>query len=175
MAWKGVVTNAGKELLNTIAEGGHTLTITRAAVGSGTTEEINLREATELANEKADASIVSAKTSTDGITTFKVQISPAEETAYICTEVGLFAKVDDESEVLFALHQTSDKGINIPTKAEYPSFVASVYAKHEITNDGDTVINIDETVYVSQSTIDEQSIGFYVQDGLVYQKYYTDE
>jgi len=174
MAWKGVVTNAGKELLNTMAEGRHTMTITRAAAGSGSVEEANMREATALKSEETEASIISATTDSDGVTTFKVQVGPAEEAEYECTEIGLWAKVDDGDAVLFALHQTTDTGINIPTKANYPSFAASVYVKHEIKNDGDLTINIDTTAYVSQSTMDEQNIGFCIENGLVCQRYWTE-
>ena len=52
MAWKCVVTNAGAALLANYAQGDHTLYIDGATVASGIMDEINLRVATALTDEK---------------------------------------------------------------------------------------------------------------------------
>ena len=56
MAWKGVITNSGSELLAQWTAG-KTLTITRAAAGTGRVSEAAMLAQTALVSEKQTASI----------------------------------------------------------------------------------------------------------------------
>ena len=153
MSWKGVITNAGQQILSQWTANGHTLTIDGASVGSGYVDDINMRVATALSHEEATAAIVSAD-AVDGGTKFKVQISPAESTEYVAHEIGLWGHIDDGPRTLIALHQDSQTGINIPTKASSPDFIFALYLVHAISNSDTLTVNIDTSAVVSKSTMD---------------------
>lgn len=153
MSWKGVITNAGQQILSQWTANGHTLTIDGASVGSGYVDDINMRVATALAHEEATAAIVSAD-AVDGGTKFKVQVSPAESTEYVAHEIGLWGHIDDGPRTLIALHQDSQTGINIPTKASSPDFIFALYLVHAISNSDTLTVNIDTSAVVSKSTMD---------------------
>lgn len=155
MSWNGVITNAGRALLDQLALGGHVLTITGATVGSGYVAEANMRSATALNSQKDNASIVSAEIISDG-TRFKVQVGPTSGTAYTAHEVGLWARLDDADPVLFSLHQDPDGGVGVPTAAESPDFAFALYLIHAISNTESLEVNISPTVYVSNSTFTEE-------------------
>lgn len=153
MSWKGVITNAGQQILSQWTANGHTLTIDGASVGSGYVDDINMRVATALTHEEATAAIVSAD-AVDGGTKFKVQVSPAESTEYVAHEIGLWGHIDDGPRTLIALHQDSQTGINIPTKASSPDFIFALYLVHAISNSDTLTVNIDTSAVVSKSTMD---------------------
>lgn len=153
MSWKGVITNAGQQILSQWTANGHTLTIDGASVGSGYVDDIKMRVATALAHEEATAAIVSAD-AVDRGTKFKVQVSPAESTEYVAHEIGLWGHIDDGPRTLIALHQDSQTGINIPTKASSPDFIFALYLVHAISNSDTLTVNIDTSAVVSKSTMD---------------------
>ena len=153
MSWTGVITNAGQALLDQWAAGGHTLTIDRAAVGSGLTAAADMLTATNLANQQAAASIIS-KEAVAGGTKFKILISPAETTAYTATELGLWAHIDSNTSVLMSLHQDEAGGIAIPTRTQSPDFAFAMYIIHAINNT-DLTVNIDPNAYVPNSVFSE--------------------
>ena len=154
MSWIGVITNAGAALLAQWTAGDHTLTIDKATVGSGTRSAINLRTATALVSEEADASIVSAKEVTGG-TQFRIRVSPAVTTGYIAHEIGIWGHLDeDETLTLIAIHQDADTGIEVPTQAEMPSFQFDLFCLHAVGNDGDLEITLTEEVYPTMDEFD---------------------
>ena len=154
MSWIGVITNAGTALLAQWTSGGHTLTIDKATVGSGIRSAVNLRTATALAHEEADASIVSAKEVTGG-TQFRIRVSPAAVTAYTAHEIGIWGHLDNDQELtLIAIHQDADTGVEVPTAASMPSFQFDLYCLHAIGNEGTLNITLAEEVY---PTMDEMN------------------
>lgn len=160
MSWIGVITNAGAAVLADWSAGGTQLVIDKATVGSGTHELVNLRAATALAHEEAEASIISASGGTDG-TKFKIQIGPAATDAYTAHEIGiwghLYSYMTQESQdpVLIAIHQDSE-GTAVPTAAEMPDFAFALFVRHAISNTEDLEVTIDPDAYVSESTFESE-------------------
>lgn len=154
MAWTGVVTNAGQALLESYAEGGHTLALVGATVGSGTVDEANLRIQTALTGEKDDASIISAKAVTGG-TKFKLQVGPASAQvgAYTAHQIGLWAKLDDGEDTLMLLAQDADTGVSVPLASVSPNFAFAVFAVIAVDNTGSLTVNIDQSAYVTNGTL----------------------
>ena len=150
MSWNGVVTNGGRDLLDEWSEGGHTLTIDRAEVGSGLTDVANMRTAVGLAHRETTAAIV-AKEAVEGGTKFKILVSPAETTAYVATEIGIWAHLDSQASVLMSLHQDESGGVAVPTRAESPDFAFAMYIVHAISNTDALEVTIDPNAYVSNS------------------------
>lgn len=155
MGWMGVITNAGRSLMARAAGGEGTLIIKSATIGSGTrVSEAAMRAATNLANEKAAGSIVSSRASeAEGTVTVNVSIGPAQSTAYVAREIGLWAGIGNETPVLFALHQ-DETGINIPTAGDYPSFAATMSLIQIMDNAAE--VNIDWGVYVTAQQMEER-------------------
>lgn len=154
MAWVGVVTNAGRSLLDGYAQGGHTLTLLGATVGSGTVAEANLRVQTALTTEKDEAAIISADV-VDGGVKYKIQVGPASASvgAYTAHQIGLWAKLDDGARTLLLLSQDSETGVSVPLKSVSPNFAFAIFAALAVDNTGDLDVDIDESTYVTLATM----------------------
>ncbi len=154
MAWIGVVTNAGSALLESYAQGGHTLTLLGATVGSGTVAETNLRLQTALTDTEDDASIISAEHVTGGVK-YKIQVGPASASvgAYTAHQIGLWAKLDNGSATLLMLSQDSAAGVSVPLASVSPNFAFGLYLVLAVDNTGDLVVNIDDSTFVSLGTM----------------------
>ena len=74
MAWKGVIPNSGSELLAQWTAG-KTLTITRAAAGTGRVSEAAMLAQTALVSEKQTVSILSNKTTAQGQGPGRIRVS----------------------------------------------------------------------------------------------------
>ena len=158
MSWIGVITNAGRALLDQWSAGGHTLTIDGATVGSGITQAANMRIATALANEVEDAAIVRTDILDDSSVRFKVQVSASSASAYIATEIGLWAHLDnDEDSTLIALHQDASGGVAIPASADTPDFAFALYLIHTISNASELNVTISPNVFVTNQTLQEMA------------------
>ena len=150
MGWIGVITNAGNALLAAWAGGSETLYITKATVGSGYVPDINMRAATALQSEKDTASIVDNKPVGTTGRRLRIRVGPHASTAYTGHEIGIWAKLGvNGAETLLSLHQDSGTGIDVPTQAVSPEFLFDLNTVLSVSNDGDLVINISTTVYVS--------------------------
>ena len=155
MAWVGVVTNDGRAMLDSFAQGGHELSIDSATVGTGIVADANLRIQTAVSGEITNASIVSVKEISGGGTKYKIQIGPATASigAYVAHQVGLWGSIDGGAEKLLLLMQDSETGISIPLESVSPAFTFSIFAAMEIDNTEDLTVNIDETAYVTMGTM----------------------
>lgn len=156
MAWTGVVTNAGRALLDSYAGGGHTLNLTGATVGSGTVDVANLRIQTALSSEKDNASIISAE-EFDGGVKYKVQVGPASASvgAYTAHQIGIWAKLDNGTSTLLMLAQDADAGVSVPLASASPAFAFALFIALAVDNTDDLTVNIDETAYVTVGTMQE--------------------
>lgn len=150
MAWLGVVTNAGKELLGGWLAG-HTLQITRATGGSGTVREAALLAQTELVEQQQAASIVSYKT-VEGGSKIKLQF-PAAEAAYQLNQIGIWGNVGG-ADVLLALFQNAE-GVLISSRAEFPDFAYTFYAVLAIGNEAALAVTVDAEAWVTIKTLQE--------------------
>lgn len=181
MAWIGVVTNAGRALLDSYAGGGHTLTLLGVTVGSGTVAEANLRIQTALTSEKDDGSIISVEEVTGG-TKYKLQVGPASASvgSYTAHQIGIWAKLDNGARTLLLLAQDAETGVGVPLASVSPNFAFGLYAFLAVDNTSTLVVNIDQSAYVTVGTlaaaIDGVDVGLYIDaDGYICQRITSDE
>ena len=159
MGWVGVLTDTGKQALVTLAQGGHTLTITKATVGSGyKSSESEMRSATALTTYKADASITNKNVTNDAVLRVRVLITAAA-TGYTAHEIGVWAKLDTGSEFLLSYQQDSDTGIEIPASSVTPDFAFSLYCALVVGNTSAVTVTLDTSALVSQGTLDSELEG----------------
>lgn len=133
-----VVTDGGIQLLSQWAGGG-TLTITRAAAGSGTTDVVVLSKMTALTNERQQPEIVGYRTEENGIR-YSIRLTAADE-EYTANQIGIFARLDGGNETLIAIYQ-DESGIQIPAKTDMADFIYAFYATIQMSTEG----NIEVTV-----------------------------
>ena len=152
MAWKGVITNSGSELLAQWTAG-KTLTITRAAAGTGRVSEAAMLAQTALVSEKQTASILSNKTTAQG-QKLQLQVTPLA-TGYPLNQLGIWAKLDSGAASLIALFQTdTDAGVEIPSKTDVPDYVYTFYGLLEFTGSGGTLqVTIDASALVTAESM----------------------
>lgn len=152
MAWKGVITNSGSELLAQWTAG-KTLTITRAAAGTGRVSEAAMLAQTALVSEKQTVSILSNKTTAQG-QKLQLQVTPLA-TGYPLNQLGIWAKLDSGAARLIALFQTdTDAGVEIPSKTDVPDYVYTFYGLLEFTGSGGTLqVTIDASALVTAKSM----------------------
>ena len=151
MAWTGVITNRGAALLDQWALGG-TLTITGAATGTGTVAEAAMLTQTDLVSRKQTASIVAKEMQSTGLKV-KLQIT-APQTGYTLQQYGVWAKLGTGDPVLLALFQKLE-GVVIPSAAETPDFVYTLYALLTVSNTGELEVTVDPSALVTYSTMED--------------------
>lgn len=152
MAWLGVITNSGNELLRRWVEG-RTLTITRAAGGQGRVDEAAMLAQSGLVNEKQTVSIIS-NTPADGGQRLKMQVTPKSAAGYTLNQLGVWAALDEEGERMIALFQTdNDIGIEIPGSETMPDFVYTFYGLLAFSNQGELSVTIDAAAVVTAETM----------------------
>ena len=145
------ITDAGANLLASWISG-TALQITRAAAGTGTVADADLYASTALANQKQAMSIVSM-TRGDKSITVKLQLE-AETEGYMLQQIGIYAKVGDGSEVLFAIFQ-DNVGISVPSASTSQSFVYNFVATLAVSNTGTLTVNIDGSASVTLELLQE--------------------
>lgn len=152
MAWKGVITNSGSELLAQWTAG-KTLTITRAAAGTGRVSEAAMLAQTALVSEKQTVSILSNKTTAQG-QKLQLQVTPLA-TGYPLNQLGIWAKLDSGAARLIALFQTdTDAGVEIPSKTDVPDYVYTFYGLLEFSGSGGTLqVTIDASALVTAESM----------------------
>lgn len=152
MAWIGIITNNGNDLLTRWVEGKQ-LTITRAAAGQGRVDPAAMLAQAALVNEKQAASIIS-NTPVDKGQRLKLQVTPQSEAGYSLNQFGVWARLEDEDEKMIALFQTdTDIGVEIPSKADMPDFVYTFYGLLAFSNQGNLTVNIDAAAVVTAETL----------------------
>ena len=152
MSWKGVITNAGNELLNGWTAG-KTLEITRAAAGTGRVEELALIVQTGLVNQKQEISILSSVETLDG-QRLSMQITP-QAVGYALNQIGVFARLDGGEEAMLALYQTdTDAGVDIPGTGEMADFGYTFYGMLEMANTSTLRVNTDPAALASREMVE---------------------
>jgi hypothetical protein len=152
VAWKGVITNSGSELLAQWTAG-KTLTITRAAAGTGRVSEAAMLAQTALVSEKQTVSILSNKTTAQG-QKLQLQVTPLA-TGYPLNQLGIWAKLDSGAARLIALFQTdTDAGVEIPSKTDVPDYVYTFYGLLEFSGSSGTLqVTIDASALVTAESM----------------------
>lgn len=151
MAWIGVTTNAGVNLMAKWTNG-TILNISNAVSGSGTVPEVALLAQTSLVNQKQTVSIISSQAQND-TQKIKIQIQASEE-SYTLNQIGLYASLDSGTPVLLALFQNS-AGVLIPSASESPDFLYTFYAFLKVSNHGEFTINVDSSALVGYGVMQD--------------------
>ena len=157
--WNGVITNAGAALLASWAAAGGTLKIEAAWAGSGTVGTFEMLSQTSLVNPMHQLSIV-GKNKIEKGTRLHLQ-HVAANTAYVATQLGIFARLDDGESTLIALYQ-DETGVDIPAVSEMPDFVYVFFTSLIFDNTGDYTVNVDSTALVSYAALEERLKSFEV-------------
>lgn len=151
MAWLGVITNNGNDLLTRWVEGKN-LHITRAAAGQGRVEQTAMLAQSALVNEKQTVSIVSNTPAEKG-QRLKLQVTAQAAVGYNLNQFGVWARLDEEEDQMIALFQTdTDIGIEIPSKEAMPDFVYTFYGLLAFSNQGNLTVKIDAVAVVTAET-----------------------
>jgi len=155
MAWIGVLTDEGVDMIAQLAGGLHTMTITGAVVGSGTWDEEDMRGATALNTQEDTAAVASSEVVTGGVK-LKIRVSATSGTAYTAHEIGIMAKIDNGTAKLLSLHQDSDTGIDVPTATDSPEFFFDLVATLGISNTDNLAVSITQGLYVTQEDFEDE-------------------
>lgn len=148
----------GDKLL-TQAVNGHTLTFTRGAYGAGTlADSDDIRDFTALKDERMSLPITDKKVADNGTSItliFNVSNSTLEK-GFNNRELGIFAKLDDGDEVLFAYSNAGNNYDSIPDKntpTDENTFEVQVF----VTNEANVSVSIDGSiVYLTKAQVEEK-------------------
>lgn len=159
MAWSSAeLTDSGLKLLSKLINGGK-LTITRAAVGSGTVAADELYRQTELTDPiNAPVSIAGSKELAEksGRTIFvQVRNSGVTEAARM-RQIGIFARTDSEDEVLLAIMQ-DEIGEEIPPYAEFPDFLIEFNLKLGISRTNNITVMADPAAVATRADLERHN------------------
>lgn len=158
MAWNGVITNAGAELLAQWASG-DALAITKATAGTGTASG-SLAEQTALTDQRQMASIVNNE-AVDSGQKLTIQLTPAA-VAYELNQYGIWGTLNGGAETLLAIFQ-NEQGVEIPGQSSGPDFLYTFYALLNFSSTGgDLTVKVDTSTLVSAS----QAVRFDVAQAL---------
>lgn len=133
-----------------------TLTFTKAKLGSGKiSSENEIRFLTGLKEEWGEASISSCTIQNETKVAIELQFSNANLTQdKIFRELALYAKTDDEAEVLFAYANAGEKYDYIPLVKDSPhTFIITIH--FTISSSAKVNASIDLNSYVSLKTFNE--------------------
>lgn len=155
-----LITNDGLDMLVQLLNGG-TLTITRAALGSGTVDTAALIRQTSLtAPILVEAKIAQKNVISGAGVDVKIRITNSGvTTAQTMRQVGVFAKLESGEEKLFAIMQDT-VGEEIPTAAEYPEFLLEFTSAIAVSNTDNIVVQISNTFFVTYEDLENALKGY---------------
>lgn len=117
---KTALTEKGTALQNKLFDG-QTLKITGAKAGAGEVPPVNLRQQTQITDERQEITLQPVRTE-DGKAVIPVLLENTEvKESYELHQVGFYAQDPEEGEILYCIAQTSE-GKKIPSAAESPGF-----------------------------------------------------
>ena len=151
-----VITNKGLELLGSVITGG-TLTITSASLGGATVDTVALINQTALKNPITAPAAISQKVLVAGEgVDIKVQIRNSGVTStQVMKQVGLFAKVSNGAEILFAIMQDTT-GEEIPSSTDYPDFMLEFTCAVAISNTGNVEVQVSGSAVITRADLEEE-------------------
>jgi len=147
MAWKGVITNAGR----TLFASGASLSISSVKTGSGSTTEENMKSATALVTQK-DTGVVESKTAVSNGIQVRMRVNPAASASYTMTEMGLFitgTSGGTSTTVMAAYYIEDDGGVEIPLASSFPDFAYILSSVLVVDNSLSISLTVDPEAYVS--------------------------
>jgi len=149
MAWAGVVTNRGEEMIASALNSGH-LVLTGVQTGTGNT--VDMKAATALNAAKTTGSLTGG-VETDGLRV-RIKIGPYSG-GYTMKEVGIFATLDNGDPELFALMQDST-GVIVPDSSDFPDFAINFSTFIAVSNTSNMSISVSTSAYVTESEFEEE-------------------
>lgn len=177
-----ILTNAGKTLMNKVAAGTTTLTLSSFRVGSGALTADAIPSMTALVNEKAKFGFSSIKNLSDGSgVQLSVVVSNVGNTAdYTMTEAAIYATDPDSGDILFAAaYDTSGDYKIVKYTSGYPVTITEDIVLAfgstntvSVTIDGSSIVTtsslqtmvdnmidgkLDKSAYVVDSTVNSTS------------------
>lgn len=115
-----VLTEKGIALQNKMFDG-QTLKITGAKAGAGEVPPVNLRQQTQITDERQEITLQPVRTE-DGKAVIPALLENTEvKESYELHQIGFYAEDPDEGEILYCIAQTTE-GKKIPSAAESPGF-----------------------------------------------------
>lgn len=153
MSWNDItITDEGSRLLADMIGGGK-LTITRAAIGSGTVSIEDLPSQTDVLEPiNAPALLAGKEPTEDGKgTILKIQIrnDGVTETTRM-RQIAVFAKTDQADEVLLVILQ-DEIGEEVPSYSEFPQFEINQWITLAISRTNNISVIVPPTVYPSRT------------------------
>ena len=153
MAWESVITDGGLSMLEQIAAGGSVLNLTKVVTGKGTVSSADLHSQTAVSSiEDATTGVLTRKIESDGVRISVRIYSYTEE--YTMKQIGIYGKVDNGNETLFALLQNTD-GIDILAYANFPDFAFNISLFVESANASSFTATVNTNALVSQGQLNE--------------------
>ena len=135
------VTDVGNEMLNDLMAG-RKLTICGAWGGTERAAEDALAGLTDVCGERHQLGLLGLEKAPEG-KMVRVQINNVGiEQGYTLNQIGVYAKLDDEPEKLLFILQ-DERGVDIPSVTENPSFALEVQGLIYITNDVEIKISLE--------------------------------
>lgn len=151
MEWNNYcVTNAGVEVLKK-AIGGKKVTITAAKSGTGAVAESKLKEQSALSGTVRNVTIANATSQSEGYRLTLRISNTGVKSSYTFKQLGVFAKIDNGSEILFAILQ-SENGETVPDESELYTYDVSLIIA--ISDTSNITVNVDKTSYVTEEELD---------------------
>ena len=151
MAWnQTVITDAGAALLSASIAGTE-LIISSAVGGTGLTDEDDMKGMTQLHEQKQILSLTRLDR-LDGASRIRFQIKNADvSTAYQLQQVGIYGKLQGDSDETLLLVVQDETGIEIPAASTVEDFLVEMYVVVSITNEAEITIVSDQAALVSQA------------------------
>ena len=154
MAWdEAVVTFQGVKLLDRFLDG-ERFHLDNAAGGTGTVAPAALMAQTALKAQKQRFDIVGVKDDEDGKKINIQIVSQGLAAGYLMQQAGVFAHVEDEPPILFAILQDS-AGISIPSKDDIPDFAMNFYVKIPISGDAKFTFTFNPSALVTAGLLND--------------------
>ena len=150
MTWKGVITNKGNVLLGRWVSG-KTMTITKAAAGTGRVAEEAMLAQTSLVNEKQMVSILYNEPAEAG-QRLKLQVTPQAE-AYSLNQFGVWAELESEENMIALFQTDTETGVEIPSLADVPDFVYTFYGMLGFSSTGNLQVVVDPAALASMENV----------------------
>ncbi len=162
MAWTVTFTENGIQMMSQLAAGA-VLSLTKVQTGEETAQD--LYHATAVSGPVTTGAMT-RQVESDGVIV-KIRIY-SHTSAYVMKQIGIFGKVDNGQEKLFALMQNTD-GIEILSKADFPDFAFNVSLFIESSNTDNISVTINPSALVTAAQLAEATA--HVID--IVREYYT--
>lgn len=137
---------------------GESINITAVKTGSGSVENYNLKEQTEVSNIEQTLSILDVNLLSDDVYTAKLQVLLLNNDiseSYNLRQIGIYANDPDEGEILFAIAQSTE-AYKIPSKSESPGFSLSWSFYFNLSSETNITATIDPEGLVTIKLLEEK-------------------